>query len=303
VGANVRAYSAGGLSPSTQYTFRVRAFNAAGDSAYTAPAAAATPAAPAAGAKPGPDNTGVRPGVALAASGTVTITQGGTAANPAVYENLDVTGRVDIQADYVVLRNCRVTSPGQTYSVFVEGGSSDPSRVVIEDCEMSGGIGCGVGGTGFTLRRCEVYGTGADGINPYSDAVIEANWVHGLAVPGLHPGPHADGIQMTKGSNVVIRGNFIDVPIDSGMASSNSCIFLKTDMGPISNVTIEGNWLNGGNYTIYSLAANGNGAPTGVTVANNRFGRDYRYALASFGGPVASSGNVWDDTGEVVTLD
>jgi hypothetical protein len=302
VGAGVTSYAATGLAASTAYTFRVSAYNAAGDSAYSASASATTPAAPSTGAKPGPDNTGVRPGSVLRSSGSITITQGGTATNPVVYENLDVTGRIDIQADYVIIRNTRIKSPNQTYSILVSGGSNDPSRVVIEDTEMSGGIGCGIGGTGFTLRRSEIYGTGADGINPYSDAVIEANWIHGIAVPGLHSAPHADGIQMTKGSNVVIRGNFIDIPIDSGMASSNSAIFLKSDMGPISNITIENNWLNGGNYTIYSLAANGNGAPTGVRVVNNRFGRDYRYALSSFGGPVTTSGNVWDDTGAPAPL-
>jgi hypothetical protein len=47
VGANVKAYAATGLSPSTAYAFRVRAFNAAGDSAYSNTAAATTPAAPA----------------------------------------------------------------------------------------------------------------------------------------------------------------------------------------------------------------------------------------------------------------
>ena len=47
---NITAYSASGLTPSTQYHFRVRAFNAAGDSGYTNTASATTltssPAAP-----------------------------------------------------------------------------------------------------------------------------------------------------------------------------------------------------------------------------------------------------------------
>jgi PKD repeat protein len=42
VGANVQAYSDGGLSPSTPYSYRVRAYNAAGDSAYTLVANATT---------------------------------------------------------------------------------------------------------------------------------------------------------------------------------------------------------------------------------------------------------------------
>ncbi|MSO19094.1 MAG: fibronectin type III domain-containing protein [Acidobacteria bacterium] len=50
VGANVTAYSNTGLNASTQYTYRVRAYNVAGDSAYSNTSAATTqsgaPAAP-----------------------------------------------------------------------------------------------------------------------------------------------------------------------------------------------------------------------------------------------------------------
>jgi hypothetical protein len=48
VGANVTTYAAAGLSPSTAYTFRVRAYNAGGDSAYSNVASVTTPAATAA---------------------------------------------------------------------------------------------------------------------------------------------------------------------------------------------------------------------------------------------------------------
>lgn len=47
VGANVTSYSNTGLTASTSYSYRVRAYNGAGDSAYSHVASATTPAAPA----------------------------------------------------------------------------------------------------------------------------------------------------------------------------------------------------------------------------------------------------------------
>lgn len=52
VGANVSTYANTGLTASTSYTYRVRAYNAAGDSAYTDPASATTQAAPTVPAAP-----------------------------------------------------------------------------------------------------------------------------------------------------------------------------------------------------------------------------------------------------------
>jgi len=46
VGADATSYSNTGLAPSTRYSYRVRAYNATGDSAYSNTASAETPATP-----------------------------------------------------------------------------------------------------------------------------------------------------------------------------------------------------------------------------------------------------------------
>jgi tripartite motif-containing protein 71 len=51
-GANVTSYSNTGLTPSTSYTYRVRAYNTSGDSAYSNTASATTAPAPAVPAAP-----------------------------------------------------------------------------------------------------------------------------------------------------------------------------------------------------------------------------------------------------------
>jgi len=72
-----------------------------------------------------------------------------------------------------------------------------------------------------------------------------------------------------------------------------------TDFGGISDITITGNLLNGGNYTVYSRSG-GNGDPTGVSVTGNHFGGADVYGLLSADGSVAWSGNVSDSTGQAV---
>ncbi|MDQ1709102.1 MAG: hypothetical protein QOG49_487 [Frankiaceae bacterium] len=78
---------------------------------------------------------------------------------------------------------------------------------------------------------------------------------------------HHDGIQSWVGKDVTIRRNWID-------GWETSAILIKTDVGPISNVLIEENYLGNlsGGWSLYVVdAATGFGRPTFVDVINNRF--------------------------------
>ena len=82
--------------------------------------------------------------------------------------------------------------------------------------------------------------------------------------------------------------------VESGQ---NGGIFLATDFGPINNVTIENNLMNGGGFTVWSLGLSSPfGVPTNVRLLNNHFGRNYMYNLLNLQGSVQRSGNVWSDT-------
>jgi len=221
----------------------------------------------------------------LRASGSITISTPG-----AVVENLDVTGTVTITADNVTLRNFRVNGNGATYGINANAGATG---VVIEDGEVYNVSGDCVYGAGYTARRLNVHHAGGDGLKHQGDGVIEYCWVHDL---GTSPGAHADGVQIMSGSNILIRGNYFDMPINKDGTDSNSAVFIRTAFGPIDAVTVDGNWMNGGNYTVYSVGYNGV-IPTNTRITNNRFGRDYRYGLYDLEGTVVVTGNVWDDTG------
>jgi hypothetical protein len=64
-------------------------------------------------------------------------------------------------------------------------------------------------------------------------------------------------------------------------------------------VLIEGNYLNGGAFTVYSREK-GHGDPTNVTITDNAFGRDYLFGILSEDGDLTWTDNYWADTGEYI---
>jgi hypothetical protein len=290
VGAGVTSYAATGLNSSTAYTFRVAAFNSAGNSAYSNTATATTSDAPVTGARPGPDNTGPTNRSILKSVGSMTITQDG-----AVIENVFVRGTIDIQANNVTIRNFVVDATGEGFGIRPAFGKSGQ---VIEDGEIYGANQDGVYGEGYTARRLNIHDTGGDGFKTQGNSLIESSWVHHI---GLAAGSHADGVQIMSGAHIIVRGNFFDMPFSDTTANSNSSIIIKTDFGDIDDVLFENNWCNGGNFTVYVRSGAGGGVPTNIRILNNRFGHDYHYGPFSIEGTPLIQGNVWDDTGLPVT--
>lgn len=244
---------------------------------------------------PGPTNTGVPAGTVLKANGGSKIKKDGT-----VLEGLDISGSLSIEANNVVIRKCRIkasaTASSSSYPIKV--ADSSITGLVIEDCEIDGNgrTSVVVATKNFTLRRCNVHG-GNDLVRADGNVTIEDSWLH-------HPyrvaGSHNDAVQMLSGGNVMLRNNNIDIAVDNDPL--NAC-FIISASSAINEVTIEGNYLNGGNYTLY-LGANDKGIPvTNVKVRNNKFGRDHRYgaiaAIADSAGFDRAT-NVYSDDGKPV---
>lgn len=289
-------------TPSVQHANAVG--NAAGAQSAAAPTTPATPAVPsptpsrprppspsrtrppAPAGFPGPDNTGWRhTGVTLRpfhCTGDVTeITKAGT-----VIDGMDIGCGLLIRADNVTISRSRVSADAQL-PVRTEDGRTG---VRIVDVEIAGRPGCiaGIGYMGWTALRVDIHGCG-DGVRIENGSTLQDSWIHAFW-DGTKDGkqidtPHHDGAQSTGGSDIVIRHNRIDNPHDQ-----TSCVLIGNEFGTPSNILIENNYLDGGNYSVYL-------APTGTNrvIRNNTFTRNHVYGPTSIGGQYVWTGNHYTD--------
>jgi hypothetical protein len=242
---------------------------------------------------PDATNTGVPSGTVLTPSGSITVTTAGT-----TIDALDVSGSISVQANNVTIKRTRVRSSA-TWPINVVDGVTG---VLIQDVEvdgLNGPDGAAVGWTGFTCRRCNLHGS-VDGVRigagPGSTVDIEDSYIHDLSTNSLSAGHQQDVSTFGTSSGLVHHSTLL------WPNKATACVMIKSDQGSISNVTIDGNLMDGGGYTFYALDGGvGHGAPTGIRLTNNRFGRDYIYGLADYLTAVTVTGNVWDDTRVPVT--
>lgn len=251
---------------------------------------------PADGQRPGPDNTG--PVTAVAELDPVTAAQVEAAMADGVthFEGVAITGMVRVRApgQHVTFEDFTIDAGGASY------GLQNCYQLGTTPCTQQVGLADGaIYNTAsapllartsdlFWATRLDLHDSDGDGVKVLgSNVVVEHSWFHDL---GRGVDAHADGIQSqsTTAANVVMRWNNCDMPAREWTPedpyNSNACW-----LGPGADVRIDGNWLNGGNYTIY--------CGPGIHLTANRFGRDYRYGPVTGTCPT-NTGNVWDDTGQ-----
>src|SRR5262245_17327509 len=214
---------------------------------------------------PTADNTGVPSGTVLTAyTGPMTITTDGT-----VIENKIINaGRgLDITGANVTIRNCIITY-NDFYGIDVYGNGVN---VTVENCTI---IGPGYNGDSNAAINCDVGGgtfVGNDisgamhgiALGPGS-AVVKDNYIHDAG--NNTADPHIGGISLKGGqNNVLIEGNTVVLGSDA-----TSDVFLQNINAPISNVTINHNFLGGDpGYNIYVEGRFNTGPVTGISITNN----------------------------------
>jgi hypothetical protein len=228
---------------------------------------------------PNAANTGVQPGVALdTVNGDVTLSTPGQ-----VYQGHEVHGCITVSAANVTIRNVRVTGDCG-YSIDTERGPAyDTGPTTIEHVEIACPAGkTAIGEKHLVVRFVNIHGC-ENGFDLDGFTTITDSWLHDLL---QNPDAHTDGIQTTHGSsNIVVQHNVID-----SRGDTTSAIITDPDNGT-TNVTISGNILAGGSYTLYCRNNS-----TGWSVTNNRFVMGaYGYTDSCDAVP-AWSGNVVDST-------
>lgn len=235
------------------------------------------------GVRPNENNTGVPAGVKLRDRGDLIVDDAG-----ATISGLDL-GCVTVAADGVTIRNSRIRCGGG-YPVRIQDGVTG---VVLEDVEIDGGgnpQGTAVAFNNYTVRRAHIHNVG-DGPRLGDNTRVEYSYIHDLVEGG---GSHNDGVQSTGGSDIVVRGNRIDNP-----NSQTAAVLIGADLGDISNALVEGNWLNGGGYTVLAGGENGN-TYSGIRIVDNVFGRDHAHGAMDIQDGVVWAGNRYAD-GEAIT--
>jgi hypothetical protein len=250
----------------------------ASTSASPTASASASAANPARARYPDATSTGVPAGTVLKPSGPLRVTANGT-----VVEGFDVTGEITVEADHVTIRDVRIRGTGGPLVVLHGTG------LVVEDSELDG-RGGGVPAIGFhdyTLRRVDIHDV-AEGPRISGDNVtIEDSYVHNLVQVGAN---HTDAVQVVGGSGIVVRGNTLRVDNPASGSLGNAAFQFGEEEAPVRDCLVEGNFLDGGNYTV-----NGGGGGTHgseCTFRGNVVGPHSRYGPAAHLGP----GVVWEST-------
>ncbi|HET9411303.1 MAG TPA: right-handed parallel beta-helix repeat-containing protein [Candidatus Saccharimonadales bacterium] len=190
-------------------------------------------------------------------------------------------------------------------SKFASGILFNGDNVRLENNDIVDGISLS-GTATAVIDRNEIRDYGADGMHITSDSGQVSNVTvtnNFIRSPIPEPGAHADGVQVRGVNGLTFTNNAIDMGVwkqVAGQDALNAAIFLEDANGGNSNITLNGNYLNGGGYILRI------GVGPNQQYINNRFGPDGRYGvvhnIAKPGNITVNSGNVMDLTNQPVTF-
>ena len=191
---------------------------------------------------PSARTTGVPVGTLLSSSGDIVVRKAGT-----VLDRLDIVGCVTVRADHVVIRRSRIRCAGVPgiWPVRVYAGVRD---VLVEDTEIDGaGVATvAVQGDNYTLRRVNIHDA-IDGPRLGSGTVVEDSYIHDLT----HlPGTHNDTLQTIGGHHIRVSHNTLLAYNAVTDDPNNAAIQTGRLHSPLSDMLVEGNYMDGGSYTV-----------------------------------------------------
>jgi hypothetical protein len=243
---------------------------------------------------PDASNTGVPPGPGeLRRVGRLIVTKDGAA-----FTRLDISDCVDIQANDVVITESIIHCGRSAAAVRILGAATN---AVLDQVEIDGGGAASacIAPQNFTIENSNLHDC-VDGIDFNSNVTVLSCFIHDLARTS---DSHNDTLQTLGGTDDLIKDNTLDAYRADTNDLMNSAIQTGHLNMPLTNVLIDHNFMDGGNYTVNAGSTSRDGHPiTGYVFKDNVFGRHYRY------GPVQAVGagtsfddsNVWSDDGQPV---
>ncbi len=200
---------------------------------------------------------------------TVTITQ-----NNAVLSGINFgSATVLVGANNVTIKDCTFTGTTGYYAVEQTSASSG---LTVENSTFTGtksptesNVWIGSTQGSMTIEDNSFLNSPADAIDMHA-GVVSGNYFSGA---GYLPGAHADAIWVPSSTGTTITNNLIDGTTNADSpANVNSDLRITNEAGNTSNVTVSGNYLLGGAYTVEAGSTNTTYTVSNVSIANNYIG-------------------------------
>ncbi len=185
----------------------------------------------------------------------VVVQGNGTVANPLVLSgyNFSNVNEVDVYGNNVTIEDCTFNCEGNA-TATVKLMNTGATGLTVENCTFSGGNeDSGIIGNpnGYmAVINNSFINSWAHPVT-ISNGIVTGNYFSG---GGYLPGVHADAISIQSTSGpVTVSNNFIDWTNNADApTSTGSAIRIATDGGDTSNVSVTGNVILGGGWTIYA---------------------------------------------------
>lgn len=219
---------------------------------------------------PDASNTGVPVSANLTDSGPLVITTPGAVVEDLLVDGTGTGTAIEVRVSNVTIRRVHVIGrPTPGGGCIKQTNGATGMRIEWSELEFDQpGSGDAVVGDGnWTMERCHIHHV-AEGPRLGSNCTIRYCYIHSLVID--NEDAHADGLQSTGGSNIVVHRNTIR-PNAAGAFPANAAAIIGSEFALSTNITFTENLLDYGGWTFY-LGPSEDFGMSNVLVRGNRFG-------------------------------